>query len=360
MTCGPGLRAGPHGDVLVLDWATKSILDELRFQHTVYPDSHKGLAGVSWYGDRLLIAAECELLECAIRPLRILQSRTFPFLNDVHYLAGAEDRIWVCNTGLDCVEVFDSRWNLLETRDLLGPLRRRLRYSKTSLYYVLKRGYEQLRGWRQPYAHLPDRPWLCNTRKLLISNAYRKRERELRFSLFRPHILHPNHIQVLDNDVWVTNNTTGEIVSLNQGTILTNGLGRAHDGVVEGEEHFATDCIENRVVVHEFQAQGPSLGKKIRDRVVTTCREEGFVRGVAAVDDRVYAGITVRRGCEDQYGSARIIELDRKTLRRIDEWEIPRRYGQQVYSVVDASRQYAGYHPETTAGEQLADAVSHR
>ncbi len=342
LTCGPGLQEASYGDLLAVDWRRRAVIDSLRYRHTVYAGSHKGLAGASWNGEKLLIATECELLECETAPFRLVGSKSFPYLNDVHHVAARNGKIWVCNTGLDCVEVFDSQWQLQETRDLLGSVARRLRYSSTSLYFTIKRGYEYWRGWRQPYSHLPHKPLLRNTFKLLFSNAYRRRERELRFSHFRPHILHPNHVLVLDDDVWVTVNTTGEIVSLRDGRILVDGLGRAHDGIVAENEHYATDCRANRIIVHDFVPQGPSLGTKRIDKIVTVSKQEGFLRGIAVIGDRVYAGLTVRRGAPAQYALARILELDRATLERVSEWPIPEEFGRQVFSVLDASCRYAG------------------
>jgi hypothetical protein len=355
LTCGPGLHSTKHGDILVLDWKRKTILDSIRFQHSVYPESHKGLAGASWNGRKLLVAAECELLEFSVAPLRLAAARSFPYLNDVHHLAARNGRIWVCNTGLDCLEVYDSQWQLLETRDLLGSIMRRLRYSYTSLYFTIKRGYEQLRRWRQPYHHLPHSPALRNTRKLLRKNAYRRKESELRFSLFRPHILHPNHVLVLDRDVWITFNTTGEIASLESGRILASGLGRSHDGIVEGREHFVTDAGANRIVVHEFRPEVPDLGPKLREKIVTSSRSEGFLRGLAVKGDRIFAGLTVRRGPQ-QSQAARIIELDRRTLERVDEWSIPAEFGKSVYSILDATSAY----DETTLSATADDAGSVR
>lgn len=342
LTCGPGAEVAPYGDVVVLDWASKTVIDEFRYEHQVYEDSQKGLAGASWRGDgRLLATTECELLELDVAPLRLTGTRSFPFLNDVHHVAASEDRIFVCNTGLDCIEVFDCDWKLVDTIDLLGPISRRLRYSSTSLYYKIKRGYEQLRGWRPAYAHLSRRPLFPNTRKLLVRNAYRRKDRELRFSLFRPHILHPNHVLTLDDDVWVTINTTGEIVSLKSGRIIARGLGRRiHDGIVSDGEHFTTNANTNRVIVHEFQPDGPSLGVKRIDKCVMP-RSGGFLRGLAVIEDTVFVGLSARRGGAANHPAGRIVALDRATLQITDSWEIPERFGTAVFSVLDATNQYA-------------------
>ncbi len=340
LTCGPGIYESPYGDVLVLDWERKRIIDKFRFKHNVYESSHKGLAGASWRGDELLVAAECELLELAVAPLRLKRTRSFPFLNDVHHLSACNGRIWVCNTGLDCIEVLDEQWRVVETHDLLGAPLRRLRYSYTAAYDTVRRGYHTLRGWRRPYAHLSRRPLFRSTKKLLRTNAYRRKERELRFTLFRPHILHPNHVLPLDGDVWVTLCTTGEIVSLKTDKILTNGLGRAHDGIVAGNEHYVTDPKSNRLIVHEFDPTGPFLGKKKKEKIITASLGDGFLRGVAAVEDRVFVGLTVRRGPSGYCPRGRLVALDRTTLEPVDEWTLPEEYGTLIFSVLNGTHAY--------------------
>ena len=185
LTTGPGINPTQHGDGLVLDWDRKQIIDKLRFTHGVYDNSHKGLAGGTWHGETLLVATECELLELSVAPLRLREVRSFPFLNDVHHLAAHGDRIWVCNTGLDCVEELDTQWQVLETHDLINFPGRRLRYAVRSLRETMWRGWQRIRYRQKRYPHLPVRPPFRNTRKLLVKNAYRKQDRELRYSFFR-------------------------------------------------------------------------------------------------------------------------------------------------------------------------------
>ena len=63
--------------------------------------------------------------------------------------------------------------------------------------------------------------------------------------------------------------------------------------------------------------------------------------GIAVVGGLVFVGVTFRRGPGVESRFARIVALWRDNLDPCGEWEIPREYGQQVFSVLDATQKYA-------------------
>lgn len=341
ITAGPGTEPTRHGHVLAVQWESKRIIDVFRFDHQVYHSSHKGCAGAALNGERLHVTTECELVELTLNPFALVARRTFPYLNDVHHLAVSQDRFWVCNTGLDCIEELDANWRLLATHDLIHLAGRRMHYAALAFRQSVKKGVERLRGWRKPYEHLSHGPLLRNTRKLLMQNAFRRGERDLRFCLFRPHVLHPNHALLVDGDVWVTLWSTGEIVSLRDGTLLAGGLGRPHDGVIFDRLHYTTDCQSCRLVVHEVDAGCGRLGKKTQDVSIGNASDAGYLRGVAAVGDRVFVGLSRHRRSAGDPGGARIVALDRRSLQPVDQWTLPSECGNAVFSILDGSRHFA-------------------
>ncbi len=339
LTTGPGLAPSPNGEVIVVEWQQKRVIDHVRFTHGVHERNEKGIMGASWNATELLATTECELLEFNTDPLRLKSARSFPFLNDTHFLLRSNNRFWVCNTGLDCIEELDDEWNVVKTHDLLGSTGRRMRYALRSCRENTRSWYYKIRGWRKPYAHLMNRPRFMNTRKLLRKNAYRRNGDELRFTFFRPHVVHPNHLFPVDGDIWVTLANSGEIISLNSGRILCSGLGKPHDGIVVDDEHYMTDCKTNCLIVHELHPQGHALSKR-REKQVTNSLREGFLRGIAVVGDRVFVGLTARRGAPKQYERACVLALDRRTLEPLDEWVIPEQYGKTLFTILDATKVY--------------------
>jgi len=340
LTLGPGLEPASEGHVLVLDWPTKRIVDEFCYRHQVYEKSHKGLAGASLRDGRLLVAGECEALEFDLAPLRLVGSRSFPFLNDVHHLAASKGGIWICNTGLDCLEEFDTAWQLRRTHQLVGRFGRKPLQVLQLLKDDLRKSWRRMRGNYDYYEHLTERPPFRNVMKLLSQNAYRRNGRDVRFSDFRPHVLHPNHVLPVGDDLWVTLWRTGEIVSLRQGVVLAQGLGRPHDGFPAGDELYVTDCHRNRLIVHALDRDLPAIGARIAEKVVTGHVSEGFLRGVAVAGDLVFVGLTARRGALAEFRTGRVVAMDRKSLTVLDAWTVPTQYGLQVYSVVDVTSFY--------------------
>jgi len=338
ITLGPGLQPTPYGDVVVLDWRDRRVVDEFRYRHAVYEQSHKGLCGASWSGDHLLVASEAELLEFHVAPLRLKSARTLNFLNDVHHIASDSEHIWVCNTGLDCIEELDAAWSPVETHHLVRPFGRDATNVASLLYHDFRKSWKRLRGRYEHYTHLTKRPAFRNVVKLCRQDAYRRNGSELRFSDFRPHVLHPNHVLPVGNDLWITLWRTGEIVSLRQERVLLKDLGRPHDGIIANDKLYVTDCKENRLLVYDIRGQTP--GGKLAEVRITEHKQEGFLRGIAVGEGLIWVGLTSRRGAPTQFKTARIVALDAQTLQRVDQWVVPSEYGMQIFSILNAERFY--------------------
>jgi len=339
VTTGPGLQPGPDGYVLVVDWQCRRVIDRWRFTHSVYRQSHKGLAGASVAGGTLLVAAEAELLKLEMAPLRLVDRRTFRFLNDVHHISVSDGRIWVCNTGLDCLEEFDAEWRLVQTHDLIRPFGRKARHLARLLPHDMRKSWRWMTGHYDYYQHLPYRPPFRNVAKLLRPGVYRNNGRDLRKCDFRPHFLHPNYICPVGDDIWVTLFFSGEVVSLKQKCVVLSGLGRPHDGVVVDGWHYVTDCAANRVVVRQ-KPDHDRPARTIAERRVTNDLSEGFLRGICPAGEYVFVGLTARRGAPDPYRAARIVMLHAGTLEFVDQWVVPEKYGLGLFSIVDVTELY--------------------
>jgi len=342
LTLAPGLEPESHCHIIVVDWDDKRIIDEFQFTHTVYQQSHKGFSGATRRNGRLLVATEVELLEFDLAPLHVQGSHTYPFLNDVHHLIETDERIWVCNTGLDCIEELDHSWQPVATHHLVDRFAKRPAHVLDLMVHDFRKSLNRMRGHFEYYTHLTKRPPFRNVVKLCWQNAYRRNGHELRNCDFRPHALHPNHLMPVGNDVWVTLWRTGEIVSLQRGAVLASGFGRPHDGIVVDDELFVTDCRDNRILAHEVERHQSevSIGCRKSDRVVTDNVRDGFLRGIAVADNSVFAGLTARRGSAPEFQTARIIELNRQSLEPQSQWVVPQQYGLQVFSILDVSDVY--------------------
>lgn len=334
VTAGPGLATAPHGDLFALDWDRKEIVEHLRCPLEIHAASHKGLAGASRAGDRLWLANEGEILEVATSPLRILRRITHPCFNDVHHVCESAGRLWVCNSGLDSVEEFDLTGKHLTTHELIGPFGRGFGHVAQLLWNDATKSLKRLGGRFKHYAHLGHRPPFRNLRKLVSYRGFRASRADWRHSDLRPHVLHPNHLLPVGDDLWVTLWRTGEIVSLKTRRVMASGLGNPHDGVFCGDDFYVTDCKANRLLAYVRRPDGTLQLRK--ETCVTGHLTEGFLRGAWAIGDRIFTALTARRGAPPEYRQGRILALDRSTLAVRDVWTVPAELGSGLFTLLPA------------------------
>ncbi len=341
LTLAPGLDYAAHGDLVVLDWDSRSIIDTFRYEHRYYEETHKGFAGATWHDGRLFVSTEVELLELDPAPLRLRSHRSFDFLNDAHDIAVSDDRIWVCNSGLDTVEEFDLDWNHQRAHDLVRDFGRQPKYVARLMLQDLKRSWARLRGSYFYYSYLNKRASFRNLKKLVSPTIYRESGEDLRYTDFRPHYLHPNHAACVGDDVWVTLFSSGQIVSLKTKKVIAQDLGRPHDGTISGDRFYVTDCKNRRVIAYEFDPVTQTLGKRVVERVLPLESCDGFVRGLARIDGKLFVGLTAKRGTSESQQVARVARLCPDTLEPLDQWQVPTEYGNAIFSILDATPHYS-------------------
>ena len=340
ITLAPGLEYGPHADIIVVDWNSKQIIDKFRYDHRFYKESHKGFAGATIYDGRLIASTEVELVQLDLAPLRLHDSRSYDYFNDVHDVKVAHDRIWVCNSGLDCVEEFDLQLNYLKSHYLVRHYGRDRRYLTQLMMVDLKRSWGKVVGSYEYYSYLTQGTRFRNVKKFFWPSGYRQSGRDLRYMDFRPHFLHPNHLQPVGNDIWVTLFSTGQIVSLREKKVLAENLGRPHDGIISNGRAYITDCKNRRVVIHEFNETTQTLGASLLDHQLPQQTCDGFVRGLAPFADRLFVGLTAKRGTPEPQRFARVASLRPDTLEPTEQWQIPNEFGNAIFSILDVSQYY--------------------
>ena len=342
LSCGPGLENKETSHLLVVDWQNKDIIDVHECRHKVITSSHKGFTGGNVVDDQLVIANEVEIFKYQLLPLKLIDRYSHHFFNDLHYVTFIDDFYYVCNTGLDTIEIFDKHFKHQETITLIDKFGYHLSHLfqlfKDNFYRWSKKNIKKL-GY---YEHLQDNIWGKNIRKLLDPLCFHKSKRDLRFQDLRPHLLHPNHIFSYEGEIWVTLWRGGGVLGLNDGKFLVKESGwphdALHDGVMNHQDFFLTDAQNNRLLVYTKENE-PLKFRNVSRLFVTEKKEQGFLRGIAVSSSSVFLGLSARRN-SSHWSFARIIEFDRKSLKKIDEWNIPEKYGKMIYSVLDVSHIY--------------------
>ena len=339
LTLSPGTVPKENAFMAVVEWPSWRIVETYERKHTLYKDTHKGFAGANLIGNKLIVATEAEILYFSLAPLKLTNVVTKRFLNDVHHLAAAQEGYAVVNTGLDCLEFFDKEGNHKSTTDLISLHKMSLSFIK--FLTVLSYRKARIRWHGNPlYGHLTHRLPGPNIRKFFSPLGIRRQEkRDLRYYDLRPHFLHPNHVTIHEgNESWVTLLNPGTVIRVPDGRVLASDLGRPHDGIVNTGDFFVTDCQNSCLNIFEMNGKYPSE-KKRRKMDVIPPEGKGYLRGVAVVGEKIFAGLSALRKSVN-CPNGRITVLNRTSGEIEAVWEIPNEYGTSIYTILDVSDYY--------------------
>ncbi|RMF55749.1 MAG: hypothetical protein D6748_14850 [Calditrichaeota bacterium] len=342
LSCGPGLENKNNSHIIVVDWKSKEIIDQHESFHQVLSSSHKGFTGGHIYDKNLVVANEVEIFIYELAPLKLLFRTTNRLFNDLHYVTQIDSKFYICNTGLDTIEVFDKDFKHLQTIPLIKQF-------GFKFFHLCRLFSDNFKRWRNKklnklgyYDHLQDNIWGKNIRKLVNPLCFHNSQRDLRFHDLRPHLLHPNYLFKYNGDIWVTLWRGGGVMSLNNGRFLVKESGwpkdALHDGVLDKSTFFLTDAQNNRLLIYK-QAKDSIEFQPIHRIDITDAREEGFLRGLCVTTKSIFLGLSARRNSY-KWPFARVLEYDRESLQKVDEWIIPEKYGKMIYSVLDVQKYY--------------------
>jgi hypothetical protein len=356
---GAGTYFSKYAYLIVVNLVQGEVVEEFKLRHQIYEESTKGFTGASLdrQNGTLWVTTEAEIFELSLNPIRVIKRTTKPFLNDVHhvYVDDSSKEIFVSNTGLDTVEIFDlnlnhkksvsllKKWRYLKTgfkQFFFKKTRRKiknflLKLKRFSLFKAEKFWQEDMR-----YKHLSKNIFLADFYKLFFPNVFYSNKFDLRYTIFRPHILHPNHIFKIGNQYLVTLKNTGEVVDLDTKEVVLSNLKGVHDGILKKGLYILTqaDLGYLSYCIHTEEDIDFS-NKKLLDIEVCSPKE-GFVRGVDLFEDNIVA-VTVSKRREigdDSPAYIALFNLDNQ--RFLNRFEIPLKYGTNPYSILDVTEKY--------------------
>lgn len=358
ITIGSGVEFSTHAYLIVLDLNTGYILEEFKYRHQVYDRSTKGFTGAVIAADNTLwVTTEAEVLHFRLNPLRIIKRVTKPIFNDLHFVFADSDRsrILICNTGLDSVEEFDFGFNYIRTIRLVqgskyfgqaakvimgAKPRRKLR----DLWLKLKRKTspqnEKLWAEDRRYKHLTESIFLTDITKILFPSRLYHSDIDLRYVLFRPHILHPNHIWKIGEQYLVTLKNTGEVITLKERQTVLADLDSPHDGILRESTYMITQSGSGSLSYINSVDAVCDLKRQQLQHVQVCDPKEGFLRGVDLLSDKLaVVAVSKRREIsDDRPAYLSLIDLERNQL--IGETNIPQKYGTNPFSIIDVTSYY--------------------
>ncbi len=178
--------------------------------------------------------------------------------NDLHHIMVHKNKLWIANTGLDRVDVFDQRG----------------RYSGG---YALVPAAEEHHRVKAP---LPDDPYFANENA--DTPLHRRR---------LPDQVHPNHTAVFGGRVLVTRFSERTIQATDTMETVFETPGHPHDGVVDNNQLWMT-CTNGLIIACGWSEDGTRLEEHHRIDVFAQTGRWGWCRGLWVGQDTLLVGLT--------------------------------------------------------------------
>jgi len=263
------------GAIAIVDWEAKQLArcveyvppDEIR-----HPDGTVVLSFGSFKDGYFYTASPVEVVRYRLPHLTCERVLTHPTFNDLHHVVALEDKLLVCNTGLEILQSFDYRGNLLETFNAAStPTWERF---ATSIDYRLE-------------------------------------------LTTKPHERHINFIFRYEDKTWVTCFHSEDALCVSDPSdVMRVGVGNPHDGLVIGDEVYFTTTNGHIAIV-----DGPSRLLKRAIDLNAAARPPGdanlgWCRGIDVVDGFAYVGFSQLRATRS-----------REFVRWVTHWSVARRPG---------------------------------
>jgi hypothetical protein len=238
--------------IVLIDWTKKEIVRQLSYNsppESAPPPGHMTFSHGQLVGNRLRVPTATELVTIDLDRWEVEEVITRREFNDVHHVLEREDRLYVCNTGLQAVLELSREGELREV-------------------------------WGTNGKH----PWEVYD----PGSDYRHVET-------KPHDVHPNHLVFVGEDLWVTRfNQCDAVLVSDHSKRMRIDVGNPHDGLFDGEHVYFTTT--NGHVV----ACDPETGERVRDIDLyqndTRRRARAWCRGLAMIDSSLaFVGMTQLR-----------------------------------------------------------------
>jgi len=359
ISIGAGTFFSNEKYLLVINIDDGSIFDTFSKKHQVYNESTKGFTGISLSKNNAVwICSEAELYKFDLNPISYNNYYTDKIFNDVHYCFydDNENKLFVCNTGLDSVEEFNQNFNHVKSYNLV-----RKKYFFKTIKSIISGYYRQYKHRKSisdidnnnqtteklfyediRYKNLKYADPFNTFKKFFCPSFFYNKKDDLRFYLFRPHILHPNFICKIQDNILITLKNTGSVIDLKTGKTIISNLSGPHDGILKNNIYLITESGKGNLLYSKDIYSIKDLQEKPFETIQVCDPKKGFVRGVDLIDNNTaVVAVSKRRDITDEKPAwVALVDLNSRTItKKID---IPVIYGTNPFSVIDISHLYKG------------------
>lgn len=239
------------GGIALVDWETKQITQftEYRSPQSICCPTEIVRMGFGSFKDNWYYTCmPTEIVRFSLPDLRCETVLTHPTFSDLHHVAALDDRLLVCNTGLEIMQTFDYQGNLLETFNAASTPTWE-RFSRETDYRLLP--------------------------------------------TTKPHERHINYVFLYEGKTWLTRFHQKDAICLsNPNDTMPVESGNPHDGIVLGDKIYFTTTNGHIVIV---DAPNRRIAKDINLINVKHALGEvqlGWCRGLDVKDGYAYVGFS--------------------------------------------------------------------
>jgi len=246
----------------------------------------KGFTGACWMGK----ARKSDLLVCGFSALFRFSPPNWkltgilhqPCMNDLHHVAVCDQKIYIVNTGLESIDIFD----------ILGVYQGSFSFHPAWINKERLNGITPSRkewvpllevGWQERSFSITDDPPDEEYYQSDKSNFHQKIIKDF---------IHLNHITILPSQILVTSlshKCVYDVSNFNKRIEITNGY--PHDGIVYNN-HFWITCVDGTIIAYKIEHGIVTNKISYTKNIFEHTNNRGWCRGILIQDNYAVIGIT--------------------------------------------------------------------
>ena len=295
--------------VQIIDWQSKNVIKQISY---FPPVNHlpKGLSiqfkGAYKYKYDFFVVTNTEVLIYDLLTWELKKVFSYPSFNDLHAVLYKDGKIYVCNTGLEMVQVLNEEGDIIEEINM----------ASTATWNRFKKHID--------YRTIPTT---------------------------KPHEVHINHLFEIDGEIWVTRGQKGDAVKLYDQKMRFQVVNHnrdeiiiCHDGKVKGDFIYFTSVDGHLIIINKFS-------KKVEEyinlnKINPFHKRIPWTRGVEVVDRYAFVGATKMRPTkfkelakwaikgEPIQMSSCILQVDLEKKEIVEIYEMQKYKSAAIYSII--------------------------
>ncbi|BBM87109.1 hypothetical protein [Candidatus Uabimicrobium amorphum] len=251
--------------------------------------SRKGFTGATWVGtpgqSDLLVCGFCAVFRFSPPHWDLSGVLHQPCMNDLHHITVNQGKIFVVNTGVESIDIFDLPGNFVGNHCFQPSW-----LNKERLHGITpaRQDWPKLlkRGWTKQDTPIVDAPPTKDYYQSDKENFCQKPVRDF---------VHINHVSILPTQVLVTSLSACGIYNILDFSKMITTPAPPHDGFIYNDKFWIT-CVDGRVLAYRIENNAVTDDVMYFTNIFEKTSYHGWCRGLMIQDNYLFVGITeIRR-----------------------------------------------------------------